>query len=77
MRLPGCLPAPTRAEARKTESPIMRVDLRFAGLSEQAELRLRLAETLLAALQFQAAVAAWDGTRCDVLVVQPDDAYGR
>lgn len=54
-----------------------RADIATAALDEQAEQRIRLASTLLAAWRIAARVRAWDGTRCTVLVVDLGDAYGR
>jgi hypothetical protein len=54
-----------------------RVDIATAALGEQAEQRIRLAATLLAAWRIPARVRAWDGTRCTLLVADLGDAYGR
>lgn len=56
---------------------LMRALIRHAGLRPDQEQRLRLAATALAAHGIQASVASWDGTRCQVAVVNADDAYGR
>ena len=55
----------------------MRLDVRTAALSEQEEQRVRIAAQLLAAHGGQARVGAWDGTRCDLVVLNADDGYGR
>jgi hypothetical protein len=55
----------------------MRIDLTYAGLTEQMLQRLRLAAQLLASRQIQAFVRAWDGTRCHVLVALTQDGYGK
>ncbi|WP_386066147.1 hypothetical protein ACFJIW_16565 [Tahibacter sp. UC22_41] len=55
----------------------MRLDFRTAALSEQEEQRVRIAAQLLAAHGGQARVGAWDGTRCDLVVLNADDGYGR
>lgn len=54
-----------------------RADIATAALDEQAEQRIRLAATLLAAWRIPARVRAWDGTRCTLLVADLADAYGR
>lgn len=54
-----------------------RADIATAALDEQAEQRIRLAATLLAAWRITARVRAWDGTRCTLLVADLGDAYGR
>lgn len=55
----------------------MRIDLRIAALSDLAEQRVRIAARLLAAHGREARVAAWDGTRCDAVVLAADDGYGQ
>lgn len=55
----------------------MRVDLRFAGLSKDAEARLRSAVASLASRGIISTVTPWDGTRCDLLAVNLQDGYGR
>ncbi len=55
----------------------MRIELRYAGLSEQSEQRLRLACKLMDAHQVRPSISPWDGTRCDVLVAATQDAYGQ
>lgn len=54
----------------------MRIDIRTAGLASHAEPRARLAAQLMAAFKFDARISAWDGTRCNVLIADADDAYG-
>lgn len=54
----------------------MRLDIRFAGIDDQVEQRLRLAGQLLAAYQIRASMSGWDGTKCDVLIADPADGYG-
>lgn len=56
---------------------MIRADIATAALGEQAEQRIRLAASLLAAWRIVARVRAWDGTRCSLLVVDLGDAYGR
>lgn len=41
------------------------------------ERRFRLAAQALAAHRLDARAAEWDGTRCDVVAADPNDAYGR
>lgn len=55
----------------------MRIDLRMAALTDSEEQRVRLAARLLGAQRIEARLSPWDGTRCDVVVVNGDDAYGR
>ncbi|WP_257389018.1 hypothetical protein, partial [Tahibacter caeni] len=55
----------------------MRLDLRTAALTELEEQRVRIAAQLLAAHGGEARVGAWDGTRCDLVVLNADDGYGR
>lgn len=55
----------------------MRIDLRTAALTDSEEQKVRLAANLLGALRIEAKLSPWDGTRCDVVVVNADDAYGR
>jgi len=54
----------------------MRIDLTYAGLTEQMLQRLKLAAQLLASQQIQASVRAWDGTHCHVVVVLALNGYG-
>lgn len=54
----------------------MRIDFRIAGLSGNIESRARLTAQLIAAAGFEALVSQWDGTRCQILVADADDAYG-
>lgn len=49
----------------------------YAGLDESLEQRLRLAAGALAAHGIEARANAWDGTRCDAVIADPQDAYGR
>lgn len=56
---------------------MLRADITFSALGEQAEQRVRLAVQLLAAYRIRAKVRPWDGTRCDLLVTDLSDAYGR
>lgn len=55
----------------------MRIDLRTAALTDPEEQKVRLAANLLGAVRIEAKLSPWDGTRCDVVVVNADDAYGR
>jgi hypothetical protein len=55
----------------------VRVDLRYAALSEDVERRVRLAASALAAHQIRAMASDWDGTRCDLVVSDSSDGYGR
>jgi hypothetical protein len=55
----------------------VRIDLRYAALSEEVERRVRLAATALAAHQIRAMASDWDGTRCDLLISDSSDGYGR
>ncbi len=55
----------------------MRIELRYAGLTEHSELTLRLACKLMDAHQVRPSIHPWDGTRCDVLVVNAEDVYGQ
>ncbi len=55
----------------------MRIDLRTAALTDSEEQRVRIAARLLGAQRIEARLSPWDGTRCDVVVVNGDDAYGR
>lgn len=55
----------------------MKVDLKFAAVSRQSEEQLRLAADLMAAQGLRVVVSPWDGTRCDVLVVDAQDTYGQ
>lgn len=54
-----------------------RADIATAALSDQVEQRIRIAVSLLPAYRITARVRAWDGTRCDLLVTDLSDAYGR
>lgn len=55
----------------------MRVDVRYAGLDQDTERRVRLAALGLAVRGVHATASPWDGTRCDLLVANPADGYGR
>ncbi len=55
----------------------MKVDVTVAGIEPHAFVQVRLAGHLLAAQQWRVVVREWDGTRCDVLIADLDDAYGR
>lgn len=55
----------------------MRKTIKFAALDESAEQRVKLAARLLAAHHIKARVEPWDGMRCDAVVADADDAYGR
>jgi hypothetical protein len=55
----------------------VRIDLRYAALSQDVERRVRLAATALAAHQIRATATDWDGTRCDLLIADASDGYGR
>lgn len=54
----------------------MKIDLRYAGLNERSERRLRIASKLLETQGIRISVEAWDGTRCDILAANAEDAYG-
>lgn len=54
----------------------MRALITFAGLEQPTAQRLRIAVRLLTAHKIDATVAAWDGTRCDLLVACATDACG-
>lgn len=55
----------------------MRKHIRTVALDEDIEQRIRIAASLLAAYRIQAHVSPWDGTRCDLLIANVADAYGR
>ncbi|WP_133818542.1 hypothetical protein [Tahibacter aquaticus] len=55
----------------------MRIDLRTAALTDSEDQRVRIAANLLGAVRIEAKLSPWDGTRCDVVIVNADDAYGR
>ncbi|MCW8194589.1 hypothetical protein F6455_07300 [Proteobacteria bacterium 005FR1] len=55
----------------------MKRNVRFAGVSEPIKKRLRLATNLLEAYDLRVAMQEWDGTRCDLLLVQDGDSYGQ
>lgn len=54
----------------------MQIELRHAALEESVAQRLRIAANALAAHRIQARAEPWDGTHCDVVVINADDAYG-
>lgn len=56
---------------------MLRADISYSALGEQAEQRVRQAGQLLAAYRIRARIRPWDGTRCDLLVTDLSDAYGR
>ncbi len=56
---------------------MLRADIATAALSDQAEQRVRIAASLLAAWRVSAKVRGWDGTRCTLLVADIADTYGR
>ena len=56
---------------------MLRADIATAALSEQAEQRIRIAASLLAAWRVRGQVRSWDGTRCTLLVADIADTYGR
>ena len=55
---------------------MLRADIATAALSEQAEQRVRIAASLLAAWRVRGQVRSWDGTRCTLLVADIADTYG-
>ena len=55
----------------------MRALLRYAGLKADQEQRVRLAAGALAANNIRALASPWDGTRCDLVLVNADDSYGQ
>ncbi len=61
-----------------------RADIATAALNDQVEQRIRIAASLLLTTRvdttvrpINAQVRAWDGTRCDLLIVDLSDAYGQ
>lgn len=56
---------------------MIRADIATAALNENVEQRIRIAASLLPAYKIGANVRAWDGTRCSLLITDPNDAYGR
>ena len=57
---------------------MIRADIATVALSEHTEERIRIAALLLAAhKKIRAHVRPWDGTRCDAIVSDLSDAYGR
>lgn len=55
----------------------MRIDLRTAALTDSQEQKVSIAARLLGAQRIDAKISHWDGTRCDVVVVNADDSYGQ
>lgn len=55
----------------------MHIDIRIAGLPDYATPRARLATQLMAAFKYEADFAVWDGSRCDVLIADIEDSYGK
>ena len=53
----------------------MRIQISHAGLADDVVQRLHAAARTLAVHDIQANVEAWNGTRCDVVVLDPSDAY--
>lgn len=66
-------PLPSSAES----ACMIRADIAIAALDDDTAQRLRIAATLLAAYRIRAVVRDWDGTRCNVLVADHADTYGR
>lgn len=56
---------------------MIRADIATAALEERVEERVRIAALLLIARKIRAQTRPWDGTRCDLLVADAGDAYGR
>lgn len=56
---------------------MIRADIATVALSEHIEERIRIAALLLVAHKIRAHVRPWDGTRCDAIVSDLSDAYGR
>lgn len=54
----------------------MKINLRYAGLATDAERRVRLAASALAAHRMTANASAWDGGECDAVVLDGTDAVG-
>jgi len=52
------------------------LDIRLAALDETLVQRVRMAANALVTHRMHARVAAWDGTRCDLVVVAAEDLYG-
>jgi hypothetical protein len=59
------------------DRPEMPLDIRYAGLEADVERRVQFAVNGLAAHKIDARARPWDGTRCDMLVTDADDTYGR
>jgi len=55
----------------------MPVDIRYAGLDPDVERRVCFAINGLAAHHIRASANPWDGTRCDMLITDAEDTYGR
>ncbi len=55
----------------------MRSDIRSVALDPGQKARVAAAARALAAHAIQARLSDWDGTRCDLLVANADDGYGR
>lgn len=55
----------------------MRAIVRHAALTADQEQRVRIAASALAANSIVAVASPWDGTRCDLVLVHGDDAYGQ
>lgn len=55
----------------------MKLDITWAGLSEDQQRRLGIATQLVAAHRGHVTLRDWDGTRCDALIVDVADGYGR
>lgn len=63
---------------------MIRADIATAALNDQIEQRVRIAASLLLTTRIDtsispinAKVRLWDGTRCDLLIADLSDAYGR
>jgi hypothetical protein len=55
----------------------MRSDIRSVALASAQKERVAAAARALAAHAIQARLSDWDGTRCDLVVANADDGYGR
>ena len=53
----------------------MPVDIRYAGFDQDTERRIRFAANALATTKQRILVSDWDGTRCDLLVINGNDHY--
>jgi hypothetical protein len=60
-----------------TATDMIRADIATSALNEQVEQRVRIAASLLPAYMIRANVRPWDGTRCDLLITDLSDGYGR